>query len=156
MGKYGDLLKKCDDKRKTIEEAKEERKRQEKIAKSAKLTKGMRALATLLKDVENIDDIFIRYNNRCNYIKITFETNIDIVESFTNIFDTHFSIYNYAKVKPGYVDMHYYSPYLTINNECISDLNFKCISICLENCLEMNIDDAMEVVIKRLEDGYIE
>lgn len=148
MGKYGELLKSCNDRRKDIE-------RQEKIVKYTKLTKSMRELAALLKDVKNISDIFIRYNNRCNYIKITFETNIDIAESFTNIFDTRFSIYNYAKVKPGYVDMHY-SPYLTINNECRSDFNFKCISICLENCLEMSIDDAMEVVIKRLEDGYIE
>lgn len=79
MGKYGDLLKKCDDRRKTMEEAEEERKRQEKIAKSTKLTKGMRALATLLKDVENIDDIFMQYGSFTNYIYILHLKNLYII-----------------------------------------------------------------------------
>ena len=155
MGKYGDLLKKCDDRRKDIEEAKEEKKRQEKIAKCAKLTKSMRSLATLLKDVEKILDISISYTSRCNHIKLIFDSDIN-VGSFTNIFDKRFSIDEYDKVKPGYVDRFYHSPNLIMNAEDISDFNFKCLYIYLENCLEMNIDDAMEVVIKRLEDGYIE
>lgn len=167
MGMYGDLLKKCEDRRKAMEEAEEERKRQEKIAKSAKLTKGMRALATLLKDVENIDDIFIQYGSFTNSIYITFkETIYDLARFVHNIVDDDYNAFldalsrsynvaKYDKVKsliPSPFGFEYKDPTLLME---YGDLKVtKGISISITWTKEMNIDDAMEVVIKRLEDGY--
>lgn len=168
MGKYGDLLKKCDDKRKAMEEAKEERKRQEKIAKSAKLTKGMRALATLLKDVENIDDIFMRYESFTNCIYITFKESIynlarfvhnivdDDYNAFLDALSHSYSVAKYDKVKsliPNVFSVEYKEPTLSMEH---GDLKVtKHMAIHITWTKEMNVDDFMEVVIKRLEDGYV-
>ena len=167
MGMYGDLLKKCDDKRKTMEEAEEERKRQEIIAKSAKLTKGMRALATLLKDVENIDDIFMQYGSFTNCIYITFKESIYNLARFVhNIVDDDYNAFldalshSYSVAKYDKVKSLIRSPFNIDKNPTLSmeysDLKVtKHMAIHITWTKEMNVDDFMEVVIKRLEDGYV-
>lgn len=164
MSKYGDLLKKCDDRRKTIEEEREEKERQKRITKYARLTKCMRSLATLLKDVENISDISMSYEGFTNHIHITFKDTIyNLVRSNhdLNVFiDPLLHSYNISKyikkdksLIPNLFSFNYREPMLSI--EYGDDLKItKGVSIYITWTKEMNIDDAMEIVIKRLEDGY--
>lgn len=167
MGKYGDLLKKCDDRRKVIEEAKEEKERLEKIIRMAKITKSMQLLATLLKDVEIIDDIFIQYANFTNYIYITFKDTVYNLISFYGVddyrsfLDTLSHSYNVAKYvenkalipRPFTFNFNYKVP--TLSMECGDLKETKNMSIYITWTKAMDIDNSMEIVIKRLEDGYI-
>ena len=159
MGKYGDLLKKCDDRRKAREEAEEEKKRQKKIAKSAKLTKGMRALATLLKDVENIDNIFMRYESFTNYIHITFKDTVynltkfddDNYRAFLDALSCSYNVSKYIKDNLFH-NSEYKEPTLSIEYGNLKETKHMAIHIVYTKA--MDIDNFMEIVIKRLEDGY--
>lgn len=166
MGKYGDLLESCNIRRYAIEKEKEIKERQEKIIKCAKLTKNMRTLATLLKDVENITDISMSYQGFTNCVYITFKDTVyNLIKSAHDINEFNMSIdlskqsykiIKYDKVKgllPNMYDRNYREPMLSI--EYGDDLTItKGVTIYITWTKEMNIDDFMEVTIKRLEDGY--
>ena len=163
MGKYGDLLKKCDTKRKIMEEAEEEKKRQEKIAKIAKLTKGMRLIATLLKDVEIIDDIFMRYEGFTNYIHITFKDTVynlikfdddDDYRAFLDALSRSYNVSKYVKnnaLIPSPFNIDYKDSILSIEYGNLKESKYMAIHITWTKA--MSIDDFMDVVFKRLEDG---
>ena len=127
----------------------------------------MRALATLLKDVENIDDIFMQYGSFTNCIYITFKETIynlarfvhnivdDEYNAFLDALSHSYNVAKYNKIKsliPSPFGFEYKDPTLSME---YGDLKVtKDMSIHITWTEEMNVDDFMEVVIKRLEDGY--
>lgn len=124
----------------------------------------MRLLATLLKDVEIIDDIFMRYEGFTNYIHITFKDTVYKLIKFDDNIDDHafldalshsYNVSKYVKdnaLIPNPFNFNYKDSILSIEFGNLKESKHMAIHITWTKA--MNIDTFMEVVIKRLEDGY--